>query len=302
MILRVCSTPGACVDMNGSEQVSKTAVLTDSASDIPRELEEKYGIDILPFSIVVDGQSYTERVDFTNEQYYEMLTKAEGIPKTSQITMLRFLEKFCAYADEGYTDVIFVSINSAGSNTYNAACMAAESLRDERPGCTMNVHVVDSHTYSMTYGWHVCEAARKLQAGADVKSVVEYLEDQLARMEIMLSMYTLRFVKKSGRVSAAAAFAGELLGLRPIIHMVDDTTSTIAKVRGDSAVMPGLIVQTKKRMAEGTPYLIGATDDGNAKMLAKMCKKELCAGRHFPAGSGRRHEHRPQCRGHCIPG
>ena len=80
--------------MNGSEQVSKTAVLTDSASDIPRELEEKYGIDILPFSIVVDGQSYTERVDFTNEQYYEMLTKAEGIPKTSQITMLRFLEKF----------------------------------------------------------------------------------------------------------------------------------------------------------------------------------------------------------------
>ncbi len=67
VILRVCSTPGTCVDMNGSEQVSKTAVLTDSASDIPRELEEKYGIDILPFSIVVDGQSYTERVDFTNE-------------------------------------------------------------------------------------------------------------------------------------------------------------------------------------------------------------------------------------------
>ena len=78
-----------------------------------------------------------------------------------------------------------------------------------------------------------------------------------------------------------AAFAGELLGLRPIIHMVDDTTSTIAKVRGDSAVMPGLIVQTKKRMAEGTPYLIGATDDGNAKMLAKMCKKEFG---YAPAG------------------
>ena len=132
VILRVCSTPGACVDMNGSEQVSKTAVLTDSASDIPRELEEKYGIDILPFSIVVDGQSYTERVDFTNEQYYEMLTKAEGIPKTSQITMLRFLEKFCAYADEGYTDVIFVSINSAGSNTYNAACKIGRASCRER--------------------------------------------------------------------------------------------------------------------------------------------------------------------------
>ena len=70
--------------------MSKIAILTDSSCDIPQEMAEKYGIDILPFSIVVDGQSYAERVDFTNEQYYEMLTKAEGIPKTSQITMLRF--------------------------------------------------------------------------------------------------------------------------------------------------------------------------------------------------------------------
>ncbi len=70
--------------------MSKIAILTDSASDIPRELEEQYGIDILPFQIVVDGQSYTERVDFTNEQYYEMLANAKDIPKTSQVTMTRF--------------------------------------------------------------------------------------------------------------------------------------------------------------------------------------------------------------------
>ena len=62
--------------------MSKTAILTDSASDISRELEEKYGIDILPFQIVVDGQSYTERVDLTNEQYYELLAGAKDIPKT----------------------------------------------------------------------------------------------------------------------------------------------------------------------------------------------------------------------------
>lgn len=233
-----------------------------------------------------------------------MLTKAEGIPKTSQITMLRFLEKFCTYADEGYTDVIFVSINSAGSNTYNAACMAAESLRDERPGCTMNVHVVDSHTYSMTYGWHVCEAARKLQAGADVKSVVEYLEDQLgAYGDHALHVYAALCKKKrpclcGSRIRRRAARPA------PHHHMVDDTTSTIAKVRGDSAVMPGLIVQTKKRMAEGTPYLIGATGRWQRQNAGQDVQKRirLCAGRHFPAGSGRRHEHRPQCRGHRIPG
>lgn len=255
--------------------MSKTAILTDSASDIPRELEEKYGIDILPFQIVVDGQSYTERADFTNEQYYGMLAGAKDIPKTSQVTMTRFLEKFCAYADEGCDDVIYVSINSAGSNTCAAACMAAAALQEERPDTSMRVHVVDSHTYSMTYGWHVCEAARKLQAGADVPSVVQYLEDAFSRMEVMLSMYTLRYVKKSGRVSAAAAFAGELLGLRPIISMIDDTTATVAKVRGDSSVMPGLVEQAKKRLVPGGLYLVGGTDEGNIKMLAKLCKKEF---------------------------
>lgn len=304
MILRVCSTPGACVDMNGSEQVSKTAVLTDSASDIPRELEEKYGIDILPFSIVVDGQSYAERVDFTNEQYYEMLTKAEGIPKTSQITMLRFLEKFCAYADEGYTDVIFVSINSAGSNTYNAACMAAESLRDERPGCTMNVHVVDSHTYSMTYGWHVCEAARKLQAGADVKSVVEYLEDQLARMEIMLSMYTLRFVKKErpclcgSRIRRRAA--------RPAPHHPYGGRHHLHHRQGARRQRRDARAHRPDQKTDGRGHALSHRRNGrwqrqNAGQDVQK-RIRLCAGRHFPAGSGRRHEHRPQCRGHRIPG
>ncbi len=260
--------------------MSKTAILTDSASDISRELEEKYGIDILPFQIVVDGQSYTERVDLTNEQYYELLAGAKDIPKTSQVTMTRFLEKFCAYADEGCDDVIYVSINSAGSSTYEAARMAAAALQEERPQSSMRVHVVDSHTYSMTYGWHVCEAARKLQSGADVPSVVQYLEDAFSRMEVLLSMYTLRFVKKSGRVSAAAAFAGELLGLRPIIRMVDNTT--VAKVRGDSNVIPGLVEQAKKHLVPGGVYLVGGTDEGNIKVLAKLCRKELG---YAPAGT-----------------
>lgn len=262
--------------------MSKTAILTDSASDISRELEEKYGIDILPFQIVVDGQSYTERVDLTNEQYYELLAGAKDIPKTSQVTMTRFLEKFCAYADEGCDDVIYVSINSAGSSTYEAARMAAAALQEERPQSSMRVHVVDSHTYSMTYGWHVCEAACKLQSGADVPSVVQYLEDAFSRMEVLLSMYTLRFVKKSGRVSAAAAFAGELLGLRPIIRMVDNTTATVAKVRGDSNVIPGLVEQAKKHLVPGGVYLVGGTDEGNIKVLAKLCRKELG---YAPAGT-----------------
>lgn len=253
----------------------KFAVLTDSACDIPAEMQKKYNIDILSFTITVDGKSYVERVDFTNEQYYDMLTKCTDIPKTSQITMMRFEEQFEAYLAAGIEDVLYVSINSGGSNTHSAALMARQNFLEAHPGCPMHITIVDSHTYSMTYGWFVCEAAKKLAGGADMHTVVEYLEDAFARMEVALSVFTLRFIKKSGRISAAAAFAGELLGLRPIITMIDGETATAAKVRGDNAVMPALVAHVKKRIAPGALYLVGGTDKENCKQLAKLCKKEL---------------------------
>ncbi|MEG2931048.1 MAG: DegV family protein, partial [Ruthenibacterium sp.] len=115
----------------------------------------------------------------------------------------------------------------------------------------------------------------KLKNGAELSDVIAYLEDALSSAEAVLSVFTLRFIKKSGRVSAAAAFAGELLGLRPIISMIDGETATVAKVRGDAAVMPGLISYVKKRIASDGGYMIGTTDMENGKLLARLCKKEL---------------------------
>ena len=177
--------------------MSKTVLLTDSACDLSPALEEQYHIDILPFHITVDGEGYTERQDFTCEEYYEMLGRCKEIPKTSQITSLRFLEQFLRYDNEGVDNVICVTINSAGSNTYNAARMARSQFAEERPDSRMHIYVIDSHTYSMTYGYPLVQAAKKLAGGADVKTVLEYLEGVFARTEIVLAMYTLRFAKKS---------------------------------------------------------------------------------------------------------
>ena len=255
--------------------MSKVAVLTDSACDLPVALQEKYKIDILPFLITVDGKGYVEREDFTPEEYYDILTKCTAIPSTAQITMMRFGEQYAKYDAAGYTDVIYIGINAGASGTFNAATMAIANFKEEFPASKMRIHLVDSHTYSMTYGREVCEAAHKPPNGSDVADVLTYLETRFACLEVALSVFTLKFVKKSGRVSAAAAFAGELLGLRPIISMIDGTTATAAKVRGDANVMPALVAYVKKRMQPSSTYQIGTTDMENGKMLAKLCKKEF---------------------------
>ena len=141
----------------------KIAIVTDSSCDIPQDLAEKYGIDIIDFPINLDGKEYFERRDLTREEFYELMRQAKGVPTTAAITMLQWHDVYAKYADEEYTDVLHVSINRTGSATYGYAQQAAEMLREERPDCKMRIHLVDSHTYSMVFGWYLCECARKLR-------------------------------------------------------------------------------------------------------------------------------------------
>ena len=129
--------------------MSKIGFLTDSCSDIPQELADKYGIEVVGFPINLDGTEYMERKDFTNDQFYEMMRKAQGVPTTAAITQLQWCEIYERYVDEGYTDLVHLSINAAGSSTYNNAIKGAEMLAEERPDHKLKIQIIDSHTYSM---------------------------------------------------------------------------------------------------------------------------------------------------------
>ena len=123
--------------------MSKIAILTDSSCDIPQEMAEKYGIDIMSFHILLDDVDYVERESCTNTEFYDKMRAAKGVPSTAAITPIQFCEKYCQYVDEGYTDVIHVPINKSGSSTYNNALMAQGMLREERPEHHLKIHLLD---------------------------------------------------------------------------------------------------------------------------------------------------------------
>lgn len=255
--------------------MSKIAILTDSSCDIPQEMAEKYNIDIMDFHILLDGVDYVERESCTFEEFYGKMRAARGMPSTAAITPIQFCEKYASYVDAGYTDLIHVTINRTGSSTYNNALLAKDLLREERPEHHLRIHLLDSHTYSMPFGWYLCEMARKLQNGAEVRHVVKEFRDQMDCMELVLGPYSLRQMKKSGRISAAAAFAGELLGLRPIITLIDGKTRVEAKVRGDDKVIPAMIALCQQR-TEGidqVEYMIGHTNIPQKDELVRACRK-----------------------------
>ena len=255
--------------------MSKYVVLTDSTCDLPEEAAKQHNSENVCFKIALDGEGYTERVDFTPEQFCEMLKKASGLPTTAQITQFEFFDKFEEYDRQGVEQTLYISINAGGSGTNAAAHAAAAQFHEEHPDSRMEIFIVDSHAYSMAEGAGVIEAKQKLDAGETMESVVEYLNDKYAKMEILLTAYTLKVIRKSGRISAAAAIAGDLLGIHPIFTLNDGVSQVVKKVRGDKAVVSGMATTMASRMAQGTPYYIGVSDHKYDEEYVEACTKKV---------------------------
>ena len=134
---------------------------------------------------------------------------------------------------------------------------------------------MDSHSYSIVYGSQAIEAAKMLESGKSMEEVVAYLDDMFARLEVLLGAYTLKIIRKSGRVSAAAAIAGDLLGIRPIFTLIDGESKVIKKARGDKMVLSSIVTEMKARMEPGTPYWVGVADRKYEEEYVAACEKAV---------------------------
>ena len=202
------------------------------------------------------------------------MASSDEIPKHSQISPLTFEETYKKLYDEGYTDVISVSINSQGSGTYNNSIIGKDDFFENNPEANgkMRIFNIDSKSYTVLYGYPIMEAVKKIRKGASVEEIVAYFDDWFRVSAIYAVPYNLKYARKSGRISAAKAFAGELLGLKPIIEFADGETNTVDKIRGEKNIVPKLVECVEKRMTPQTPYIML---HGRDDTLAKEIEKEL---------------------------
>ncbi len=250
-------------------------IITDSACDIPLSTQLK-NVEIMNFHINIDGKDCEERKDYTMEEFYDELEKCEKIPTTAHITMIDFYEKYCQTASQGVTDIIHVTINKTASATHDAAVMARQMFYDENPNSHVNITVLDSRCYSVGYGYPIMLADQMIEDGAKAAEVIEFLENRFEKTEILLGTYSLKFMKKSGRISAAAAFAGELMGLRPVILMKHGKTEVLLKARGDKLLIPGLVAKLRERNSDPADYVVGYTADIDARdELVAACTEAM---------------------------
>lgn len=250
-------------------------IITDSGCDVSAEAEKEWKdtLVIMPFAVTINGETKLDRVDIGAEEFHRILKENEEIPKHSQITQIQFEDKFRELYDEGVRTIIVDVINSHGSQTCSQARIAAENIKEDLTD--LDVRVVDGRNYSLGYGYAIIEACKKLSEGQTVDSVVSYLEDWASHVEAYLVGFDLRHMKKSGRISAAASFLGELMGLKPIITLYDGVTEVVKKARGEKAAIDAAVEVAASKMTPKTPYSVITTTrpELDKEFIEKLTKK-----------------------------
>lgn len=253
----------------------KIKISTDSTSDIPKEFWERLNISVLPLTIHYEDKEYLEGVDITPEEIYHILDTAKTLPASSQVALPLYTELFENTWEQGYTDQIHITLNGKGSGTYQAAMLAKDMFFEAHPEAedSFVIHILDSRTYSMAYGIPVVEAAQMAQSGAGVEEILAHLTDWLEHTRPMFVPLDLKCVKKSGRISPAAAFVGDAIGLKPLITFEDGEAKIIAKARGEKKALAMLLETFQKERRPGTNYVL--VHGSNAEVF--QCLREECA-------------------------
>ena len=238
--------------------MSKIQIMTDSASDISYADEQKYNISVIPFPITLGDKTYTSRVDFDNEQFFDLMAQYDEIPKTAQITPFQFQEIYLQQARAGVTDLVLVLINSKGSSTYDNSVQAIDLFYEEYPEYRdrLHIHSFDGMGYNALYGSPVVHAAQMCAQGASLEEILNYLTEILPRRQVYFGIYDLKYAAKSGRIPTAAAFLGTALNMKPVMNIFDRSITTAAKCRGERKLVEKVAEMSLAAMEPGTPYEI----------------------------------------------
>lgn len=239
--------------------MEKIKISTDSTADIPKKFCEELNISVLPLTVIAeDGKEYRDGIDISPSEFYKIINASVKLPVSSQVTATLYTQLFEEAWQAGYTDLIHTSINSKGSGTYQTAVMTSNLFFEEHPEAKdcFRIHILDSRTYSMTYGIPVIEAAQMVRDGACTEEVVHHIEEWLEHTRPMFVPLDLRCVKKSGRISPAAAFLGDAIGLKPLITFEDGDAKIVNKARGEQKAIATLLDTCLKERKPGSHYAI----------------------------------------------
>lgn len=220
----------------------KTAIMTDTNSGITIEEGKANGIFVLPMPVIIDGEDYLEESNITHEELYEAMIADKDV-MTSQPSPGDLLDFWDDIFEQGYDEIVYIPMSSGLSGS----CHTSTQFAEEYDG---KVKVVDNHRISVTLHESVYQAKKYEEAGKDGAFIKEALEKDAFNSSIYIAVESLKYLKKSGRVTAAGAMLATAMNIKPVLTIQGEKLDAFAKVRGMKAAQTKMINAMKKDIEE----------------------------------------------------
>ena len=236
----------------------KTRIIVDSTADLSPEIKAR--VYTVPLTVHFGQEEYLDGVTIDNKTFYEKLIESDVLPTTSQATPDAFIKEFekVRQAEEA---AVVITLASEFSGTHQSAVIAAADYE--------NVYVVDSRSAAMGTGILVELAFRLLDEGMSAEEIKQALEKEKEKIIIVALVDTLEYLKRGGRISKTAAFAGGVLNIKPVLSVIDGEIQLLGKARG-SKMGNNLLIQEINRVGGidfSKPVLLGYSGISDALLL-----------------------------------
>ena len=242
--------------------MSKIALITDSTSDVDKEMIEKYDLKVLPLRIIYKDREYIDRVTITPKEVYDNF--AQEIPSTSLPSMKDMEDLYLKLEEEGYTHVIAVVISSNLSGTYNTLRLVSEN-HPSIESC-----IFDSKSLTIGEAAIVEECGEMIKANKSYKEIVNALPEIQSRITVYYAVDTLKYLIKGGRIGKVSGTIGEILNIKPIISITKEGVYyTYAKAKGKKKAISKL-VDIAREALEVTPCKIWVMHGGAYEEVKKF--------------------------------
>ncbi|MCM3596818.1 DegV family protein [Metabacillus idriensis] len=229
--------------------MTKVKIVTDSTGDLSHEMIEKYDIKVVPLTIVIDNESYLDRVDIEPEEFIKKMKDADELPKSSQPPAGKFAEVYDELGADG-SSIISIHMTGGMSGTVRSAESAA-GMTDA------DVTVIDSMFISRALAFQVIEAAKMAQAGASKQEILDRIEHIRKNSQLFVTVDTLDNLVKGGRIGRGKAMIGSLLNIKPIASLADGVYTPVTKVRSHSQIVKFLGKQFAEDVKNKTVKAVG---------------------------------------------
>jgi len=230
-------------------------VITDSTADLPAESYEKYAIGLVPLTLRLGERTWRDFLDIDPDAYYVLLKESKDFPMTSQPSPQEIIDVYTPFVEKGEA-ILSIHVSSKLSGTYQSAVLAKNHFPEA------SIEVVDSRQVSGGLGIIVLLCAEKASSGTPFEEVVDFARDLAGRVQTFMSVDSLEYLHRGGRITKAQAFLGSLMKIKPLLRMIEGEIRPIEKIRTTGKLLIRFVELVEEAArAEGRLRLFVAESD-----------------------------------------